>query len=84
MNAGTGNLSLAKNLISVKVINNKTQVKHEIPCTGVFIAIGHTPNTKVFNPWLTMDENGYIENNPGSSKTNVDGVFVSGDAAEFT
>ena len=48
----------------------------------MFIAIGHTPNTKVFIPWLSMDENGYIVNNPGSSKTNIDGVFVSGDAAD--
>ena len=70
---GDGNV-----VTGVRVVNNKTQVKHEIPCTGVFIAIGHTPNTQVFNPWLTMDENGYIVNNPGSSKTNVDGVFVSG------
>ena len=74
---GDGNV-----VTGVRVVNNKTQVKHEIPCTGVFIAIGHTPNTQVFNPWLTMDENGYIVNNPGSSKTNVDGVFVSGDAAD--
>ena len=74
---GDGNV-----VTGVRVVNNKTQVKHEIPCTGVFIAIGHTPNTKVFTPWLTMDENGYIVNNPGSSKTNVDGVFVSGDAAD--
>ena len=64
------------------MINNQTQKKHEIPCTGAFIAIGHTPNTNVFNPWLKMDENGYIVNNPGSSKTNVEGVFVSGDAAD--
>ena len=74
---GDGNV-----VTGVRVVNNKTQVKHEIPCTGAFIAIGHTPNTKVFNPWLTMDENGYIVNNPGSSKTNIDGVFVSGDAAD--
>ena len=74
---GDGNV-----VTGARVVNNKTQEKHEISCTGVFIAIGHTPNTKVFNPWLKMDENGYIVNNPGSSKTNVDGVFVSGDAAD--
>ena len=74
---GDGNV-----VTGVRVVNNKTQEKHEIPCTGAFIAIGHTPNTQVFSPWLTMDENGYIINNPGSSKTNVDGVFVSGDAAD--
>ncbi len=74
---GDGNV-----VTGARVVNNKTQEKHEISCTGVFIAIGHTPNTKVFNPWLSMDENGYIVNNPGSSKTNIDGVFVSGDAAD--
>ena len=56
--------------------------KHEISCTGAFIAIGHTPNTEVFKPWLKMDESGYIINDPGSSKTNIEGVFVSGDAAD--
>ena len=74
---GDGNV-----VTGARVVNNKTQEKHEISCTGVFIAIGHTPNTKVFNPWLKMDENGYIVNNPDSSKTNIDGVFVSGDAAD--
>ena len=74
---GDGNV-----VTGARVVNNKTQEKHEIACTGVFIAIGHTPNTKVFNPWLKMDENGYIVNNPDSSKTNIDGVFVSGDAAD--
>ena len=46
------------------------------------MAIGHTPNTEVFKPYLDMDETGYIINTPGSSKTNVAGVFVSGDAAD--
>jgi thioredoxin reductase (NADPH) len=74
---GDGNV-----VTGVRVVNNQTKEKHEIPCTGAFIAIGHTPNTKVFSPWLTMDESGYIVNNPGSSKTNIEGVFVSGDAAD--
>ena len=46
------------------------------------MAIGHTPNTQIFKPYLDMDETGYIINTPGSSKTNVAGVFVSGDAAD--
>ena len=74
---GDGNV-----VTGARLVNNKTQEKHDVPCTGVFIAIGHTPNTKVFNPWLSMDDNGYIVNNPGSSKTNIEGVFVSGDAAD--
>ena len=74
---GDGNV-----VTGVRVVNNQTQAKHKIPCTGAFIAIGHTPNTQVFSPWLEMDETGYIVNNPSSSKTNVEGVFVSGDAAD--
>ena len=74
---GDGNV-----VTGVRVVNNQTQDKKEISCTGVFIAIGHTPNTTVFKPFLDMDESGYIVNKPGSTKTNVEGVFVSGDAAD--
>ena len=74
---GDGNV-----VTGVRVVNNQTQDKKEISCTGVFIAIGHTPNTVVFKPFLDMDESGYIINKPGSAKTNVEGVFVSGDAAD--
>lgn len=66
----------------VKVKNNKTGEMSEISCTGFFVAIGHQPNTDVFKPYLKMDETGYILNEPGTSKTNVPGVFVSGDAAD--
>lgn len=68
----------------VRIKNNKTGATHEIPVTGVFIAIGHTPNTAVFKDYIDLDETGYIKNIPGSSKTNVPGVFVSGDAADKT
>ncbi|MDB9836751.1 thioredoxin-disulfide reductase [Flavobacteriaceae bacterium] len=66
----------------VRAKNNKTQVVSEIPATGFFVAIGHEPNTKIFSDYLKLDETGYIVNTAGSSKTNVDGVFVSGDAAD--
>ena len=66
----------------VRVFNNKTYEKHEIPATGFFVAIGHKPNTDIFKDYLDMDETGYIINVPGTSKTNVEGVFVSGDAAD--
>lgn len=66
----------------VRVFNNKTNQKHEIPATGFFVAIGHKPNTDIFKDFLNLDETGYIINVPGSSKTNIDGVFVSGDAAD--
>jgi len=66
----------------VRVKNNKTDKLTEIPATGFFVAIGHKPNTDIFKDYLNLDETGYIINTPGSSKTNIDGVFVSGDAAD--
>ena len=76
---GDGNV-----VTGVRIKNNKTGEKHEIPVTGVFIAIGHTPNTAVVKDYIALDETGYIKNIPGSSKTNVEGVFVCGDAADRT
>ncbi len=68
----------------VLVRNNKTNEERLLKATGFFVAIGHKPNTDVFKPWITMDETGYIINQPGSSKTNIEGVFVAGDAADKT
>ena len=68
---------------AIRVKNNQTQETHDIPATGFFVAIGHKPNTDVFQGWLNLDEQGYIKyDQPGTSKTNRDGVFVSGDAAD--
>ena len=67
---------------SVLVRNNKSMEESTIPVTGFFVAIGHKPNTDIFKPYLNMDKTGYIVNEPGTSKTNVQGVFVSGDAAD--
>ncbi len=66
----------------VRAKNNKTNALIDIPATGFFVAIGHKPNTDIFQGFLNLDETGYIINTPGSSKTNIDGVFVSGDAAD--
>lgn len=67
---------------ALKVRNNKTNEIYEIPVTGFFVAIGHTPNTAVFKDFISLDETGYIKNVPGTSLTNVKGVFVAGDAAD--
>lgn len=67
---------------AVRAKNNQTNVVIEIPATGFFVAIGHKPNTDIFKDFLSLDETGYIINTPGTSKTNVAGVFVSGDAAD--
>ena len=69
---------------SILTKNNITKELKEIPATGFFVAIGHKPNTDIFKPFLHMDSTGYIINELGSTKTNVEGVFVSGDAADHT
>ena len=67
----------------VRVKNNQTEETTDIPATGFFVAIGHKPNTDIFKDFINLDETGYIKyEQPGTSRTNVDGVFVSGDAAD--
>lgn len=64
------------------VINNKTQETSKIDVHGIFIAIGHKPNTEVFAGQITLDENGYIATEKGSSRTNLPGVFAAGDVQD--
>lgn len=64
------------------VINNQTQEKSTIDVHGIFIAIGHKPNTDIFKDQITLDENGYIKTVPGTSKTNLPGVFAAGDVQD--
>jgi thioredoxin reductase (NADPH) len=66
----------------VRVFNNKTGEKQEIPIAGFFVALGHTPNTQIFKDWIKLEETGYLIHEPDSTKTNVPGVFVSGDASD--
>jgi thioredoxin reductase (NADPH) len=67
---------------AVKAKNKSTDEIFDIPATGFFVAIGHKPNTDIFANYLNLDETGYIINEPGTSKTNIKGVFVGGDAAD--
>ena len=66
----------------VRVINNKTGKTSNISVQGFFLAIGHKPNTDIFRGIVDMDETGYIQVLPGSTKTNIPGVFAVGDAAD--
>jgi len=66
----------------VKMVNNQTKEVSEISVKGFFVAIGHKPNTDIFKTWLDMDDTGYLIVKPGTSHTNIDGVFASGDAAD--
>jgi thioredoxin reductase (NADPH) len=67
---------------SVRIKNTETGETKTIPVKGFFVAIGHKPNTDIFKDWLDMDEAGYLIPVPGTSKTKIEGVFVSGDAAD--
>ena len=68
----------------LRIFNNKTLEKTDIAITGLFIAIGHTPNTAIFKGQLTMDETGYLITSGKSSKTNLPGVFAAGDVQDKT
>ncbi len=71
-----------KKVEGVRVKNNKTGEVKEIPVQGFFVAIGHQPNSEIFKEWLDMDEAGYIKTVPGTSRTNIEGVFAAGDVQD--
>ncbi|MBS7563772.1 thioredoxin-disulfide reductase [Mucilaginibacter sp. Bleaf8] len=71
-----------QNVTGVRVLNNKTQEESTLDVTGFFVAIGHHPNTDIFKGWIDMDETGYILTKPGTTQTNVEGVFCCGDAQD--
>lgn len=71
-----------KTVDAVRIKNNKTGEISTIPVKGFFVAIGHQPNSDIFKGWLDMDEAGYIKAIPGTSKTNIEGVFASGDVQD--
>lgn len=69
-------------LEDVRVINNKTGEKREIGVKGLFIAVGHKPNTDIFKEYLNTDDNGYLLTKSGSTFTNIEGVFACGDVMD--
>ena len=71
-----------KEVEGVRIFNNQTGEKSEIPVQGFFVAIGHKPNTDIFKGWLDMDDAGYLIVEPGSSRSKIEGVFISGDAGD--
>jgi thioredoxin reductase (NADPH) len=70
-----------KSVEAAIVVNSKGE-ERKLDVTGFFVAIGHQPNTEIFKGWLDMDETGYIQTVPGTSKTNIPGVFATGDAQD--
>jgi len=81
-NSETDEILGDKTVEAVRIKNNKSGEKTEIPVKGFFVAIGHTPNSEIFKGWINMDEAGYIQTIPGSSKTNIEGVFAAGDVQD--
>lgn len=74
---------LGENKVSgIRVVNNVSQKTKEISLQGLFIAIGHQPNTGIFKGQIDMDSAGYIQTAPDSTKTNIQGVFACGDAQD--
>lgn len=77
-----GETEPSKRVTGVRLKNVQTGEKCEMPMDGVFVAIGHKPNSDLFKEWIDMDEVGYIQTQPGSTRTNVPGVFAAGDVAD--
>jgi len=81
-NTDTDEILGAQKVEAVRIKNNKTGETQEIPISGFFVAIGHEPNSKIFKDFINMDETGYITTIPGTTKTNVPGVFAAGDVQD--
>lgn len=81
-NTDTDEILGEKKVEAVRIKNNQTQETQEIPISGFFVAIGHQPNSDIFKGFIDMDETGYILTQPGTSKTNIEGVFAAGDVQD--
>ncbi len=81
-NSETDEILGDKKVEAVRIKNNLTGEKTEIPVSAFFVAIGHQPNSDIFKNWIDMDDAGYIKTIPGTSKTNIEGVFASGDVQD--
>lgn len=80
-NSSTKEILGDKSVDGALIVNDKGE-ERKLAVTGFFVAIGHQPNTAIFKDYLELDETGYIKTIPGSSKTNVPGVFATGDAQD--
>ena len=81
-NTDTDEILGDKHVNGVRIKNNKTGETQIIPVHGFFVAIGHQPNSDIFKDFIDMDEAGYIKTIPGTSRTNIEGVFASGDVQD--
>lgn len=81
-NSETDEVLGEKNVTGVRIRNNKSGEMQEIAVSAFFVAIGHQPNSGIFKDYINMDDAGYIQTIPGSSKTNIEGVFAAGDVQD--
>jgi thioredoxin reductase (NADPH) len=81
-NSETDEILGDKKVEAVRIKNNKTGDTQEIPVSAFFVAIGHQPNSAIFKDYVEMDDTGYILTVPGTTKTNVAGVFAAGDVQD--
>jgi thioredoxin reductase (NADPH) len=81
-NSVTEDILGEKKVEAVSIKNTQTNQVTEIPISAFFVAIGHEPNSGIFKGWIEMDETGYIKTIPGTSKTNIEGVFAAGDVQD--
>jgi thioredoxin reductase (NADPH) len=81
-NSDTDEILGEKKVEAVRIRNNQSGEVTTIPVSAFFVAIGHQPNSDIFKPFIQMDETGYILTEPGTTKTNVEGVFASGDVQD--
>lgn len=81
-NSETDEILGEKTVSAMRIRNNQTGETQEIAISGFFVAIGHQPNSAIFADFLEMDEAGYIKTIPGTSRTNVEGVFAAGDVQD--
>ena len=81
-NSETDEILGDKTVNAVRIKNTKTNTLQEIPVSAFFVAIGHQPNSSIFSEFIKTDETGYILTEPGTTKTNVPGVFASGDVQD--
>ncbi|MBI4437831.1 thioredoxin-disulfide reductase [Candidatus Uhrbacteria bacterium] len=72
-----------KKMTGVRVLNNKTNEEGEMTADGLFVAIGHKPNSEIFKGQIELDAKGYVVTKPGTSATSVEGVFAGGDVADY-
>ena len=81
-NSETDEILGDKTVNAVRIKNSQTNTLQEIPVSAFFVAIGHNPNSSIFSEFIKTDETGYILTEPGTTKTNVPGVFASGDVQD--